>query len=137
MKFAMGLLIALFVLVVSASGCTILGGETVLGEYNLSPNGTNPIIDKDITLPSSTKSVRIEYSNVSVLDTPILKVHNGYFRFATFIDVANREKDIDSELIHTNKTPVNGNLTLTVKNAKKVRLTAMNSKGTVKVIAIF
>jgi hypothetical protein len=65
-----------------------------------------------------------------------LKVHAGYFRFATYDDAVHREKDIDSKLIHTNKTPLNGNLTLTVDYAKKVRLTAMNSKGTVKVIAI-
>jgi hypothetical protein len=136
LKFNIGLLLALLVLVVGASGCTSLGAEKVLGEYNLSSNGTNPINDKDITLPSSTKSVRIEYNNVRVLETPILKVHAGYFRFATYNDAAHREKDIDSKLIHTNKTPLNGNLTLTVDNAKKVRLTAMNSKGTVKVIAI-
>ena len=133
LNLKMGLSI-LLVLVVMVSGC-ILSSDRTLGNYNLSARGRNPIIHQDIPIPAGTKNVTIVYTNMSVLDTPILKANAGYFRFSTFNDVAHREKDVDSELIHTNKTPINGNLTLTVKDAKKIRLTAMNSKGTIKVIA--
>ena len=133
MNLKMGLL-AYLVLVVLVSGC-IFSSERTLGNYNLTVRGRNPIIHQDIPIPAGVKNITIEYTNASVLETPILKANVGYFRFSTFNDVANREKDVDSELIHTNKTPINGNLTLTVGNAKKIRLTAMNSKGIIKVIA--
>ena len=125
-------------LIVAVSGCTNqnTANSKLLVDYNLTTTSVNPVIDKYVTLPNGTKSVTIEYSNLTSRNT-----NQGFFQFASYNVAKNTQATknftlnmIDIKSVITNSTPTSGNLTLDVNGAKSIGIRDSLGKGNVKVI---
>lgn len=80
-------IIGVIFLVVAVSGCTSenAGTSKVIWDQNLSESTTNPVIDKYVTLPNGTRSVTIEYNNIT-------GETNAYFQFETYMSLLKMDK---------------------------------------------
>ncbi len=124
-------------LIVAFSGCTSQNtvNSKVLADYNISASFENPVIDKYVTLPNGTKSVTIEYKNIT-------GENYAYFQFGTYNVIAQNGQSstnyasniIDLKSIDANSTPISGNLTLNVNGAQSVRIRDSQGKGNIKII---
>jgi len=132
--------IGIFVLLVAVSGCYSNSNEKVLGVYHFSTTNNNPVNDKYVELPTGTRNLKIECSNMTSLSGT-----DSYFQFTTYNIVPQEgqalndyEVVIDRQVISLNSTsPLTGTITLYTNNAKSIGIRASNATGTIKVIINF
>ncbi len=133
-------------LIVAVSGCTSqnTNNKTVIWDNNITAtSGDNVVIDKYVTIPNGTKSVIIEYNNLTAVDVG-MGGDSGYFQFSSLNVVGQdgqtatnySENLIDLKNVDFNSTPVSGNLTLDINGAKSIGIRDSVGKGNIKIIAI-
>lgn len=130
-------------LIIAVSGCISqnTANPKVLGDYNLSVSSGSPVIDKYIVLPNGTKSVTIEYSNITPVDIG-MGADPTNFQFSTLNVVAQEGQSstnyaaniVDLKTVSTNSTPISGTVTLKTDGAKSVGIRDSLGKGNVKII---
>lgn len=169
-------ILGILVLVVAVSGCTSSGNEKLVFQYSLPPNGGDayPTIsdsyftnvtytenfEQNVTLPNGTKSVRVEYENISMLnssqgsaylDVTFLSVVPGpvnsqYYTpggKTPYADFESAGNILDAQRVDINSTshPSSDNLSyskssLFINNfLKGIVIDNENIKGTIKVYA--
>jgi hypothetical protein len=136
----------IILLIMAVSGCTSqdTSNKTVIWDKNISAtSGDNVVIDDYVTIPNGTKSVTIEYNNLTAVDVG-MGSDSGYFQFSSLNVVGQDgqiatnygENMIDLKTIDFNSTPISGNLTLDVNGAKSIGIRDSVGKGNIKIIAI-
>jgi len=103
---------------------------------NLTTSAANPETFNYIPLPNGTRSVQVDYSNLTNTTNS-----TSYFQFITlnFIPEPGQkisyDSNIDLRTVSVNSTHPTGSLTLISNGAKSVGILDVSAKGTIKITA--
>jgi hypothetical protein len=137
----------LILIIVSISGCTNISNEELFMNYTIEPKvveGTDIGSTKIITLPENTQSIRVEYTNLSLVSNPLgSEMVNGmldvYYLNTVLAEgqsVSNYPDNIlGDKLVYLDNMEqvLSGNLTINDPNTKSLVISTNNIKGSLKI----